>query len=152
MMSKSRHAYVNSPALKQSGVSLLEILVAVFIISLGLLGLGGLQATGLRNNTGAYYRSQAALFAFDMTDRMRANAAAALAGDYNLAIGNSAPAGTSLPDVDRREWLALLSTLPSGDGAINVAADGTVTVSLQWDDRRADPDNPIGSLVINTRL
>lgn len=130
---------------------MLEVLVAILVLSLGLLGLGGLQATGLRNNYSAYLRAQAAQFAFDMTDRMRANRQVAIAGQYNLDIGDNAPTGGSLPDRDRAEWLALLGNLPSGDGAIAVAADGSTTVTIRWDDRRAG-GNANETLTVDTRI
>ena len=56
-----------------AGFSLLEVLITVVIVSIGLLGLAGLQATGLQNNQKAYHRSQATVLAYDLTDRIRAN-------------------------------------------------------------------------------
>lgn len=67
----------------QAGFSLLEILVAIVIISLGLLGLAGLQAASLRNNQYAYYRGIAAQQTYDMADRIRANLAGVQAGSYD---------------------------------------------------------------------
>ncbi|HNQ03958.1 MAG TPA: type IV pilus modification protein PilV [Thiobacillaceae bacterium] len=67
----------------QAGFSLLEILVAIVIVSLGLLGLAGLQAASLRNNQLAYYRGIAAQQVYDMADRIRANQAGATAGNYD---------------------------------------------------------------------
>lgn len=122
---------------RQTGASLLEILVALTIVSIGLLGLAGMQANGVRNNAGAFLRSQAMQFAYDMTDRMRANRSAARSGSYNLSISDDAPAGATVPDVDRAQWLADLATLPSGDGAISVDNNGKLTITVQWHDRRA---------------
>ena len=59
----------------QSGFTLLEIMVAIVVLSLGLLGLAGLQAASLRNNQTAYYRSIATQQAYDIADRLRANLA-----------------------------------------------------------------------------
>ena len=56
-----------------SGFTLIEVLISMLILAVGLLGLAGLQATGLRNNLSAYNRSQATQLAYDMADRMRAN-------------------------------------------------------------------------------
>ncbi len=55
------------------GFTLLEILVAVLVLSIGLLGIAGLQVTGLRFNHSAYARTQATLLAYELADRMRAN-------------------------------------------------------------------------------
>ncbi|MES1999426.1 MAG: type IV pilus modification protein PilV [Pseudomonadota bacterium] len=64
---------------KENGFTLLEVLVAIVVLSLGLLGLAGLQAASLRNNQVAYYRSIATQQAQDIADRMRANMAGVIA-------------------------------------------------------------------------
>ncbi len=58
---------------QQTGYSLIEVLIAIVVTSIGLLGLAAMQATGLRNNHSAYQRSQATVLAYDIADRMRAN-------------------------------------------------------------------------------
>ena len=69
-----------------NGFTMVELLVAVLVLSIGLLGLAGLQAAGLRNNQSAYLRSQATILAYDVADRMRATRAAAAAGAYNISV------------------------------------------------------------------
>ena len=69
---KTHHGIVNRRS-RQSGFSLLEVLIAIVVTSIGLLGLAAMQATGLRNNHSAYHRSQATVLAYDIADRMRAN-------------------------------------------------------------------------------
>jgi len=58
------------------GFTLVEVLVTMVVMSIGLLGLAGLQATSLRSNSGANFRTQAILYANDMAERIRANPAA----------------------------------------------------------------------------
>ena len=58
---------------KNAGFTLIEVLIAMLVLAVGLLGLAGLQATSLRNNQSAYNRSQATQLAYDLADRMRAN-------------------------------------------------------------------------------
>ncbi len=65
------------------GFSIVEVMVAVLVLAIGILGIAGLQLTGVKNNHSAYLRSQATLFAYDMIDRARANPVAYAAGLYN---------------------------------------------------------------------
>ena len=65
------------------GFTMLEVLVAILVVSLGLLGLAGLQTVGLRNNTSSAQRTIATQLAYDIADRMRGNYAGFLSGDYN---------------------------------------------------------------------
>ena len=92
-----------------AGFTLLEVLISVLVLSVGLLGLAGLQATGLKTNHSAYMRSQAVSYGYDILDRMRANRLSALSGTYNIAMGAGAPAGTSIAQTDLREWKNLIA-------------------------------------------
>lgn len=125
------------PSLRhQRGLSLLEVLVAIVILSLGLLGMAGLQAASLRTSLGSFYRAQAAQYADDMAERMRANLGEAR--NYGLALADAAPTGTSVRDRDLADWLAKLRSLPGGDGSVAVdLANNLVTIAVQWDDTRA---------------
>lgn len=69
---------------KQQGMSLIEVLVAVLVLALGLLGLAMLQTAGLRLTTDSYSRSQATFLAYDIIERMRANQAGFIAGNYDI--------------------------------------------------------------------
>ena len=152
---------------KSRGFTLVEVLVAVLVLAIGLLGLAGLQVTGLRNNQSAYYRSQATQLAYDMADRMRANPAGMKNGEYNnpAAVQTAACltiAGCSAAQMagnDAFEWNALLAgplQLPSGAGVVCVdstpndgtaaapACDGVGNVSavkVWWDDDRSGAAN-----------
>lgn len=56
-----------------SGFSMIEVLVTMFILSIGILGMMGLQAQGIKDNHSAYLKSQVISTINDMADRMRAN-------------------------------------------------------------------------------
>lgn len=144
-----RHAPWSS---KQSGLSMLEVLVTILIMSVGLLGLAGLTAASMRNNHGAYHRTQAVWLAYDITDRMRANRAVAMAGGYNLALSAPAPAGGAVNQQDLQQWVARLGGLPNGTGSVNVAADGALTIIVQWDDTRASGGAVAQQFQMDTRL
>jgi type IV pilus assembly protein PilV len=117
-----------------AGVSLIEVLVALVLLSIGLLGLAGLQASGMRVGQSSIHRSLAAQLAHDIIERMRANAAGA--GAYSIALGDAAPACTGVAACDLRDWRLRLRSLPAGTGAVTVSG-GEATVLVQWDDSRA---------------
>lgn len=58
---------------RQQGVGLIEVLVAVAVLSIGLLGIGALQGVSMRNNNNAYFRTQATVMAGTIIDEIRAN-------------------------------------------------------------------------------
>lgn len=125
----------------QAGVSLVEVLVAVVVIAIGLLGLAGLQASGVRVSQSSIHRSQAAQLAYDIVDRMRVNAptAAVYSIGLNASLPNCDSAPTSSAEVaqcDLRDWRLRLQTLPGGTGAIDTSLAPAVTVTVQWDDSR----------------
>lgn len=135
-----------------SGFTLLEVLVAILVLSIGLLGLAGLMASSLKNSHSAYQRSQATWLAYDALDRMRANRAVALAGGYNLALGAS-PGGSGLAAADLSEWdTALTNTLPAGDGSITLAAGGVVKIIVQWNDTRGTGGIAAEQFIVDTQL
>ena len=124
------------------GFTLIEALVALLVLSIGLLGVAALQLTSLRSNHGSAMRSQATFLAYDIIDRMRANRAAALAGNYNIALGAVGTSGTVAGN-DLIAWKQNIArTLPAIDYAgTPQAADGAVTqtgniftVTIRWSD------------------
>lgn len=128
-----------NPMNRQRGVGLIEVLVALVILSIGLLGMASLQAASLRANHQAYLRSQAVILARDVVDRMRANRPPALAGDYDIAL-DTAATGTTVAADDLKQWKAALEgQLPLGDGSVAVVA-GVATVVVEWDNSRGAED------------
>lgn len=76
--------HVPSPRV-QRGVSMIEVLVAVLIFTVGLIGLGGLLITATKSNASAYVRTQVTFLANNMADRMRANSVGLWNADYDSA-------------------------------------------------------------------
>lgn len=124
------------PTQRQHGVTLLEVLISLLVTSIGLLGLAGLQIHSLKNSQGAALRAQANVLAYDMFDRMRASAAAADAGAYDIALDNDAPADSStLSALDLQQWRGMLAaTLPEGSGAVSCSAAPICIVTVEWVD------------------
>jgi type IV pilus assembly protein PilV len=121
----------------QSGTTLLEVLITVVLVSVGLLGLAGLQLATVQNTNSAGERFEATTLAQDILERMRANRIQALGGQYNLDMGDD-PAAAGLVADDLDAWMAALQTLPQGDGAITVDNNGLVTIDVQWTDASDD--------------
>jgi len=71
------------------GFTLIEILIALVIFSIGLLGLAGMQLRGSEGTNMAYFRSQATLIANDMAERMHANRAGVDAFNYDGLVARS---------------------------------------------------------------
>jgi len=110
-----------------SGFSLVELLVAITVLAIGLLGLAALQIAGMRVNQSAYYRSIATQLAYDIADRMRANAAGVTDGVYNNGTPGSSltqcETSSCTADVlagyDLMRWnSALAANLPGGIGTV----------------------------------
>jgi len=127
----------------QRGVGLIEVLVAVLILALGLLGMAGLQSKSLRANQSSYARSQAVMYSYYILDAMRADRNAALVGTYDttkLCDATALP-GTSLADNNRKHWITSMRK-GLGDsiatcGAIKCEITGACTVKVIWNDERA---------------
>ena len=116
---------------KQSGATMVEVLVAIVVIAIGLLGIVGMQALGLRNNHTASIRSQATMMAYDLADRVRANPGGAASYDFDVEgdlptaevadckqeTGTCTNANMASHDV--YVWLQdLANSMPDGQGTI----------------------------------
>ena len=124
----------------------MEVLVTVIILSIGLLGMAGLQLTGLRANSQAEARTMATYLAYDMADRMRANMASVTSGAYNSIDGSetdpdcisSGCTSAQLAQYDAWAWndaIDKTTSLPSGVG--HVTGNGsTFTITVMWDETR----------------
>lgn len=136
--SSSRRFPTTSVSL-QKGAGLIEVLVAVLVLAIGLMGIAGLQSRALKNGQSAFERSQAVTLTYLMMDAMRANATAAESGQYNMPRTCSVSAANSLVTSDRRLWLqSMKDTLGDRDttcGEINCVAT-RCTVRIFWDDTR----------------
>lgn len=79
-----------SAALARSvlGATLLEVMIALVIMSIGLLGLASLELSGMSANSNSEKRTQAAIIANDMVERMRANPTAVSTGAYDAELNN----------------------------------------------------------------
>ncbi len=128
----------NTHISRQTGATLLEVLIAVLVLSFGLLGMAGLQTTSLRINQSALERSQAIFETYAIVEAMRADRNNASSGRYNIALNAAAPAGSNFADATRREWRNRIAN-NMGIGATGAIAcnDLNCTITIQWNDERA---------------
>ena len=160
------------------GFTLIEVLVAVFVLAIGLLGLAGLQAKSLQFNQSAYQRSQATILAYDIIDRMRANLSEARNGSYDIARGDVPPTATNcqasgatcstatMVDFDLAQWkcsigsyddnstceddFGIKGALLEGKGTVVTNGD-IITVTIDWIDDRTQEEGD-GTVEGNDRV
>jgi type IV pilus assembly protein PilV len=125
----------------QRGLSLIESLIALVIISVGLLGIAALQLNAVRQNSSAFWNTQAVVMAHNMADRIRANPVAV--ADYNGIDTNNdfeqdctanACNADQMRLADATDWKRMLSTLPSGRGIVSNDIANQLDVTVMWDD------------------
>lgn len=141
-----------------SGVTLIEVLVAVLVLSLGLLGYAALLAFSLKANQSANFRTQATVMAYEVLDMIRANRVNAqfYRRDWNWSAPTATGPGAAQAIADITAWTQRLAVLPGGQGRIQLlaapifppvgtgpapptppAADrGVVVVTIRWQDAR----------------
>lgn len=143
-----------------------EALITVVIVSIGLLGLAGLQFAGLRAVNDAYERTLAMHLTQDIVERLRANREGVNANLYNnVTLSTTSPASSgdcysancttpqALVDYDTTQWLAFIKPA-AGTAQLtklrieikrNLAPPATFTITLTWGD--AGPER---TLITNT--
>ena len=140
------------------GFSLIEVLVALIVLSVGLLGIAKMQALALSSTTVASSRSLAAIEASSLADAMHANRVywasnASLAATVNpvtvagTTVSNGPSAATScatpcsasgLAGYDLQQWANALSALLPGDTAtVTCSATNPIscTIQISWSEK-----------------
>jgi type IV pilus assembly protein PilV len=141
----------------QSGVSLLESMIAIVLVSLGLLALVGLLVRSSASLGSATSRDRAGMLAASMLDQLRVNTPKALkenAAYVNATItsGNCVTDRTS-PDPINRWRGEIACALPSGAGAVDVdPSSRKASITIRWDDSRTVGGSATQTLIMETRL
>ncbi|MDH5254846.1 MAG: type IV pilus modification protein PilV [Gammaproteobacteria bacterium] len=129
---------------RHGGFTLVEVLVALVVMSVGMLGIAALYLEGMRAGRTALYRTTAITLAADMADRIRANRNAGLAyeGTGPGADGGcvNGPVDCTAAELAADDWFdwstRLAAQLPegaSGAVAIDAAAPAaTYTITVSW--------------------
>lgn len=136
-----------------SGFTLLEVMIAMVIFSIGLLGLAGIQAVSIQNNNSAYTRTVSMQLAYNMADVLRAStdnegSINSVFDSVTTAIPGSAPTScvqknaagapdcteTALANFELYHWKKRIEQeLASGLGSISKTGD-VYTITIMWDD------------------
>src|SRR5688572_1437213 len=126
----------------QNGFGLVESLVALVVVSVGMIGIAVLYGQGLGASRTALYRTQAVILASDMADRIRLNRRGG--ATYQTAgagtARNCVPGGamcnpTQMAEHDLWAWNAQIDLqLPAADGVVlyTAAAPPTYTIRITW--------------------
>ncbi|WP_199153054.1 type IV pilus modification protein PilV [Chromobacterium sp. ASV23] len=151
---------------RQSGISMLEVLVALVVISLGLLGIAGMQAAAINNTNIARSRSIGAIAAESMAAAMHANNAywtalssansnswtvtasgvtgtPSLTQTVNCSASGSNCSAANMAAYDTTQWgSGMLGTLPSGQGQIactpaTTTSPTSCTITVSWQEKQS---------------
>lgn len=129
----------------QIGSSMIEILVAVFVLAAGLLGLASLQMISLKNINNAQFHTLATTYAYDMGERIRSNQEG-LSGYNNLLSTVADPSCTTctpllMAQLDGYEWNQLIQSavidggLPEGKGTVTKVGS-LYNITITWKEQQ----------------
>ena len=127
----------HAPKRSQSGVGLIEVLIAVVVMSVGFLAAARMQVEGMRFSQSAYYQSQAHFLANDMIDRMRSNIQGVLDGNYNNVSTSSSAVKPTCADCTPSE-VAQLDIFDWSSNLFDLAGTAGFIPALQSGDTEAN--------------
>lgn len=119
----------------------MESMIALLVISIGLLGLAALQITSMKQNNSAMHHSQAVWIGYDIADRIRANfvqfdsyAGIKTTGSYSQNCASGSCTAAELVVSDAADWATEMQNLPAGLGVITSPNPGELLIRVMWDD------------------
>ncbi|WP_114335929.1 type IV pilus modification protein PilV [Marinobacter litoralis] len=135
----------------QAGVGLIEVLIAVLVLSIGFLGMAALQSKALSNNNSAMVRSIGTIASYSIVDAMRIDLAGVRAGNYDeLSVTvpsdwtgpgdcSVATKGGALTKANQNQWCDDLGSLmgPGTKGEIENAGGDNFIITITFNDERA---------------
>lgn len=121
---------------KQSGAGLIEVLIAVLVLAIGLLGLAGLQMTSLRSNQSAAERSVGVIQSYSIVEAIRADIDGAKSGAFNIDK-DADPSGSSFASSSITFWREQLKANLGADATGEISCDSErCEIVVIWDDSR----------------
>lgn len=120
----------------EAGVGLIEILIAVLVLSIGILGIAALQTRALANNNSSMSRTQATIASYSILDAMRADRVNALAGSYNQTVtaGSCPTTSATLAQYQLQQWCLSYPTSIGTKGKIDCKSTGDCTITIIYND------------------
>lgn len=158
-----KHACTSATKAAHSrGTSLIEVLIAVLILGIGLLGIASMQAITLRNGQSSMERSQAVMQTYSILDAMRSNVALARANAYSMARTCAPPAAGTLAQNDLRDWITNIQTNLGATACgtilcevivvVPATANRICTVTVEWNDSRGSQGSAAQTTVTRSRI
>ena len=128
---------------QQSGVSLMEVLISVLVLSIGLLGVAALQTSSMRHTNSSLERTMAVILTDTLSELLRANPDAARQGNYAFSdCAGSTALGTAA-------WVQDVKQATREDTCPVVSWDDErYTVTIIWGDERLNADSKIVTQVM----
>jgi len=150
---------------KRKGFTLIEVLVALAVLSLGLLGIAALQSRGQQFTQEAYFVTQATVLANQIMDRIRLNAnyantsfsyAEPIPSSLSKSCATAPCTNSEIRDYDLFIWDAALKlNLPNGTGTIvgsTVNSRVRYTITIAWSPAESMRDDPDTVDAVRTRI
>lgn len=130
------HALAGARRFTQRGFSMVEVLVAAVVLSIGMLGLAGLQMRTLRNNQSALERAIAVVETHAIADALRADRINATNGLFDISLVAADPATATFAGAVIAGWRANLRNELGSSATGAVDCNGSLCViTVQWEER-----------------
>ncbi|RZZ85632.1 MULTISPECIES: type IV pilus modification protein PilV [Pseudoxanthomonas] len=160
-----RHSPCGAAGSGQQGFTLIEVMIAVLVLGVGLLGFAMLQTMNVRYTKSAQDRTVATMLAYQLIDMMRTQrsqasyyngvTASSFSGVDGTGNACSWIGGSATPAENIARWKCeLRRAFPDGTAQVELQPNGTVTVTIDWSDSfwEADPDNQKTTFQVTSRI
>jgi type IV pilus assembly protein PilV len=134
-MKRSPQSISPDSARGQRGFSMVEVLVAAVVLSIGMLGLAGLQMRTLRNNQSALERAVAVVETHAIADALRADRVNASNGVFDIALGAADPSGVTFAAIIVAGWRTNLRNELGANATGAIDCNGNLCqITVRWEE------------------